>query len=386
MTDPNAPLNLAMTVEQLWQPVPGGSGTYIRALAAEFGRRKDVSALGIRARHERNSPDIALPIDVTASRLPRRLLYESWTRVRKPAVPRRPQQRSGSFDVIHATTWAVPPATSPLVVTVHDVAFLRSPEHFTPRGITFFHRALDITRDEADLVIVPSEITRADCIDAGIESDRIRVIHHGTTRHATTEQDVADFRARHGLVRDFVLWCGTFEPRKNLSALLEAFDAMANSGTDLDLVLVGPAGWGDTSEEIRRRATALPAGRVHNLGRLPEHDLQLAYAAARVFCFPSLWEGFGMPVLEAMNHGTPVVTSRGTSMAEISGDGALLVDPLVPDEIAEAVLIAAGPEHARLSAAATANAATYTWEASADKHLAAYHEAIAARRPVRGTP
>ena len=98
MTDPNAPLNLAMTVEQLWQPVPGGSGTYIRALAAEFGRRKDVSALGIRARPERSSPDIALPIDVTASRLPRRLLYESWTRVRKPAVPRRPQQRSGSLD------------------------------------------------------------------------------------------------------------------------------------------------------------------------------------------------------------------------------------------------------------------------------------------------
>lgn len=271
-----------------------------------------------------------------------------------------------------------------MVVTVHDVAFLRSPEHFTPHGVAFFTRALDLVRNLADVVVVPSETTRLDCLDAGVPEDRLRVIHHGTDACTATDDEVAAFRRVHGLDRDFVLWCGTFEPRKNLPVLLSAFEEALAAGADLDLVLVGPEGWGGVSEEVRRTVDALPAERVHQLGRLDDHDLQLAYAGARVFCFPSLWEGFGMPVLEAMNHGTPVVTSRATSMAEISGDGALLIDPHSPSEIAEALMRAAGPEHARLAAASRANAARYTWQASADKHRAAYRDAIENARPVKG--
>lgn len=377
-----------MTVEQLWQPVPGGSGTYIRALASALSDRDDVTLTGVRARpvDAGSAGADGLPIEVVASRLPRRVLYDAWHRLRRPHLPRPVTMRTSGlgYDVIHATTWAIPPRSAPLVVTVHDVAFLRNPEHFTPHGVAFFTRALDLVRNHADIVVVPSETTRVDCLEAGIPEDRLRVIHHGTDARTTTDDEVASFRRRHGLDRDFVLWCGTFEPRKNLPTLLSAFEAVLAAGADLDLVLVGPEGWGGTSEEVRRAVDALPAERVHQLGRLDDDDLQLAYAAARVFCFPSLWEGFGMPVLEAMNHGTPVVTSQATSMAEISGDGALLVDPLSRSDIAQALLRAVGPEHARLAVASRSNAARYTWQVSADKHVAAYRAAIDHARPVKG--
>ena len=373
-------LRIAMTVEQLWQPVPGGSGTYIRALTEQFQDREDAVLTGIRARGPVDgSRGLPADMEVLSTWLPRPLLYEAWGRLRTPPVPRPGGKlhAKAHYDVVHATTWAIPPRSAPLVVTVHDLAFLRSPEHFTTRGVSFFERALRVVRKEADIVVVPSETTRQDCLGAGIDAERLRVIHHGTQPTAVSTADVAAFRARHGLERDFVLWCGTLEPRKNLPALLRAFEHLLTAGNELDLVLVGPKGWGTTSDEVHSAVSALPADRVHALGRLDDKDLQLAYAAARVFCFPSLWEGFGMPVLEAMNHGTPVVTSQATSMAEVSGDGALLIDPHDPGAIAEAVLRAAGPDHDSLGRAARLNAATYTWQASADLHVAAYQDAIA---------
>ena len=375
-----------MTVEQLWQRVPGGSGTYIRALARELSRRDDVHLVGVAARGSLEGRAELLPsVPVVCSALPRPLLYEAWGRLRRPALPRTRAMRSAHrrYDVVHATTWAIPPRTAPLVVTVHDLAFLRAPEHFTPRGAAFFDRALAVTRREADIVVVPSQATYDDCVQAGIDADRLRLVHHGTDPVPVAPADVAEFRERHGLRRDVVLWCGTLEPRKNVPALLRAFERLLQQGDDLDLVLVGPTGWGSTSAEVTAAVAALPADRVHLLGRLSPEDLQLAYAAARVFCFPSSWEGFGLPVLEAMTHGTPVVTSRETSMAEIVGSSGLLVDPQAPDEIAAALREAAGPAHDALGAAGRAAAARFTWRRSADEHVAAYRAAIerAADRP-----
>ena len=200
------------------------------------------------------------------------------------------------YDVVHATTWAIPPRSAPLVVTVHDVAFMRNPEHFTRRGVAFFERALRTTAREADAVIVPSVATRDDCVAAGISAELISVIHHGTTSETVTTDDIRAFRAQHGLDRDFVLWCGTLEPRKNIGALLEAYALLLEQDTELDLVLVGPHGWGGASAEVEKALSSVPTGRIHALGSLSHHDLQRAYAAAQVFCFPSLWEGFGMPV------------------------------------------------------------------------------------------
>ena len=363
-------VRIGMVVEQMWQPVPGGSGRYIVEVASRLASQ-GVRAVGIAARHGRNeaSPQqVGLSIPVLNSALPRRALYAAWDRLATPSADRMLGVRSGrGAQVLHATTWAIPPTSLPLAVTVHDVAFLRDASHFTAHGAAYFNRALDITKRRADAVIVPSEATARDCVEAGIDESIITVIPHGLTHTPVTDAQVEDFRARHGLARPYILWVGTREPRKNLATLLRAYRAMASS-TDLDLVLVGPAGWGEDPEWGE-----LPEERTHVLGRLDDTDLACAYAGARVFTFPSIWEGFGLPVLEAMAHGTPVVTSADTCMAEITGaDAGLLVPATDASALAEALEAAAGSEHDRLAAAGIERARDYTWEASAAAHAAVY--------------
>ncbi|MCI1787968.1 MAG: glycosyltransferase family 4 protein [Actinomyces sp.] len=364
---------VALVVEQLWQPVPGGSGRYIVELSRELASA-GVAAMGIAAHHGASEPsarDLGLGIPVVTSRLPRRALYAAWDRLALPSVDRLCR----GTRVVHATTWAIPPTRRPLVVTVHDTAFLRDPGHFTSHGAAYFTRALERTKARADLVIVPSQATAEDCLGAGIPESRIRVIPHGVRHTEVTEGEVASFATTHGLTRPYVLWVGTHEPRKNLPSLLRAHRILLDRGGDLDLVLAGPSGWGDDSEE-KALISALPSDRVHVVGHLGDRELACAYAGARVFCFPSVWEGFGLPVLEAMDQGVPVVTSRGTSMAEVVGSAGLLIDPVSPDQIAEALLTASGCDHDKLSADGRAFAAGYTWEASARAHAQAYGEVL----------
>lgn len=372
-----AVLEVAMTVEQLWQPTPGGSGTYIVELTRALTQRPDVRVTGLTAAHHRVvGSDVGLPERLTLERapLPRRALYELWSRARSPLVAPSAARRA---DLVHATTWAVPPTRGPLVVTVHDLAFLHQPEHFTARGNAFFRRALAVVRDEADVVVTPSASTARDCEAYGIEASRLRVVPHGVRVPAVSAADVAAFRSRHGLRRPYVLWCGTLEPRKNVATLLEAFAEVASRSPDLDLALVGPTGWGGVADDVRRRAGRLPAERVHLLGRLSEAELHRAYAGARAFCFPSVREGFGMPVLEALAHGVPVVTSQDTAMAEVvDPDVALLVDPRSADDVAQGLLAAAGERREALARGAADHARRFTWERSAELHAAAYREAV----------
>ena len=368
-------VNVGMVVEQMWQPVPGGSGRYIIEVASRLAPL-GVRAVGINARRSASEPspaDVGLTIPVLSCALPRRALYAAWDRLGTPSVDRLLTTASSGPDVIHATTWAIPPTSRPLAVTVHDVAFLRDPDHFTAHGSAYFHRALEITRKRADAIIVPSQATADDCIEAGLDASRITVIPHGLSHTPVSAESVETFRARHGLARPYVLWVGTREPRKNLPTLLAAYEQMR--GTDLDLVLVGPAGWGSDPTDA-----PLPDGRVHVLGRLDDTDLACAYAGARVFTFPSIWEGFGLPVLEAMAHGTPVVTSADTCMAEITGtDAGLLVPATDASALAQALEAAAGSEHDRLAAAGIERARDYTWEASAAAHAAVYASLAGAR-------
>ncbi|MGV8968106.1 MAG: glycosyltransferase family 4 protein [Cellulomonas sp.] len=356
-----------MTVEQCWQRVPGGSGTYIVELCTALNQRPDVKVTGIAATHRHRPPtDVTPPVPVRHSILPRRSLYAGWNSLGLPLAGR------SKVDVVHATTWAIPRTRRPLVVTAHDTAFLRSPEHFTPRGNKFFKRALERMGAEADLIIVPSEATLDDCLSAGLTQDRLRLVPHGVRHSTPTAADVLDFRRRFELTADYILWTGTREPRKNLRGLLAAFAEVA-AREDVDLVLVGPAGWGDTGTGTIP-PHVLP--RVHLLGRITHADLQSAYAGARAFAFPSLWEGFGMPVLESMAHGTPVITSRDTSMAEITGETGILVDPENHDEIALAILRAIGPERDQLGVAARRRASEFSWTRAAEQTLDVYREAV----------
>lgn len=355
-------LRVAMTVEQLWQPQPGGSGRYVRELVAELATRPGVELTGVAARSAREGSPADGPLDVRvrASALPRPVLYRLWQLWRRPRADR-------GEDVLHATTWAIPGRRCPLVVTVHDLAFRADPGHFTRHGVAFFERALDVVRREAAEVIVPSSTTRDDCEAAGIDPGRITVVPHGVRAPIVTTDEISRFRERHGLARPYVLWTGTREPRKNLPTLVAAFQRQLESGADLDLVLVGPDGWGPEAARVGRTTT----DHVRILGRLPQQELHAAYAGASVFCYPSLREGYGMPVTEAMAHGIPVVTSRGTATEEAAGGAAVLVDPQDVADVAAGLATAAEPSRRQeLQAASLRRAAELSWSRAADQTLA----------------
>jgi glycosyltransferase involved in cell wall biosynthesis len=352
-------LRVTMTVEQCWQPQPGGSARYIRELATELARHRGLRVTGLAARHPAGDEPVEgpLPVPVRHSALPRPVLYRAWQRWRRPLGDR-------DADVVHATTWALPGHRRPLVVTVHDLAFRQDPAHFTQHGTAFFERGLDLVRREATEVIVPSEVTRDQCLAAGLRADRMTVVPHGVRAPGATPEDTARFRARHGLSRPYALWTGTREPRKNLPVLLQAFDRLVRSGADLDLVLVGPEGWG--SEEAR--LTGPTGDRVRVLGRLDPADLDCAYAGATVFCYPSLREGYGMPVTEAMAHGLPVVTSVGTATEEAAGGAAVLVDPRDPRDVARGMAEALEPgRRGELTTASLRRAGQLSWARAAEQ-------------------
>src|SRR5262249_50860351 len=300
-----------------------------------------------------------------------RALYEAWHVFRRPSVERA----TGPVHVIHATGLAMPPRSAPTVLTVHDLTFLHYSEYFSRAGRRFFDQSMALAHRDADLILCSSLATLEDCRAAGFEQDRLRHVPLGveTVRAGTVE--VARARRAYALERPYVLWIGTMEPRKNLEGLFAAFGRL---DTDVELVLVGPRGW---KEDPARLLGALPEQkrrRVRALGFVPHTDLGPLYAGASVFCFPSLLEGFGLPVVEAMAQGTPVVTSRGTSTAELSGEAALLVDPLDPAAIAGALERVLVDEKLaeRLSRAGPARAAEFTWKRTAQLVKEAYRELV----------
>ena len=170
-----------------------------------------------------------------------------------------------------------------------------------------------------------------------------------------------------------MLWCGTLEPRKNVPTLLRAFAIARRSDPELGLVLVGPTGWGSVDLGSADAGADASEG-VQLLGFLSTDDLHAAYAGATAFCYPSLREGFGLPVLEAMAHGVPVVTSRGTAMAEFVGSAGILVDALDVDGLAAAIEAAIGPRHDELAKAALDQSEKYTWANAAQLTVDAYRD------------
>lgn len=361
---------VAVTLEQLWHTVPGGTARAALDGIDAVRRHTDLELVGVAA-HHRSAPAPAWTpsIPVHQLPLPRLALYESWHRFRRPAIERA----TGPVDVIHATGMAMPPPSVPIVVTVHDLAFRVDPSQFTRRGVAFFERAIELAKRDAAIVICPSRATVDECIADGFDPERLRLVPWGIDAAPADEDAVADVRARLGLDGPYVVWAGTIEPRKNLPVLLDAF---ARVDTDARLVLAGPVGWNERSGE---RIAAL-GDRVRTVGFVEPADLRALYAGAELFCFPSLREGFGLPVLEAMAQRTAVVTSAGTATEEVVGDAGLVVDPRDVDALAMAIeslltdatrrdaLAEAGWERARRE---------FGWERTALALRSAYAEAAA---------
>lgn len=319
------PLRVAVTLEQCWHHVPGGTARAALDLIGGLRSIGGTELIGVAARHRSNPAPVWTPtIPVAQLPLPRFALYELWHRFRWPNV----QSATGPVDVIHVTGLATPPPTAPLVVTLHDLAFERYPHFFTVQGRRFFAGALDAIRRDADLVVCSSHATFGDARQAGIEIERLCVVPLGIHVPVVTEEAINEVRHRFNISGRYVLHLGTDEPRKNRQALRRIASRLGREAT---IVFAGGAGWGDTG------ASQHPHDNVCDLGFVSERDKHALLAGAAVFCFPSFWEGFGLPVAEAMAHGTPVVTTQASAMSEFTGDAAMLIDPHDDDAIFGAI-------------------------------------------------
>ena len=259
-------------------------------------------------------------------------------------------------DVLHCPTYRGPPrAKVPFVVTVHDLALFRHPDAFNRWSRVYGRPLVPRVLRAARRVIAVSDFTRRELVEVvGLPEERIRVIPN-----AVGEPFVADGPAADG---DYVLTVGTLEPRKNLPRLVEAARRVG-----LELRVAGERGWGGV--------TARGDG-VTWLGWVPDDELARLYRGARCVAYPSVYEGFGIPVLEAMACGAPVVTSRGAAMEEVTDGAAVLVNPLDPVEIAAGIERAAF-EREELTRRGLERARAFTWSAVAEATTAVYREAAA---------
>jgi len=240
------------------------------------------------------------------------------------------EMRRSPPDLLFVPSHVIPPIHPVSVVTVHDVGYLVEPECHNP----FHRKQLDWTTRwncrSARGVIAVSEHTRLDLIERlDVPPDRIQVIYHGVSSHyrPASVEDQTQLRVRLSLPDNFVLAVGTVHPRKNLHRLIQAFELLAADDPELGLVLCGREGW--RGEHIIDRATRSPySERIQYIGFLEEVQLPALYSAARATAFVSLFEGFGLPALESMACGTPVVASNRSSIPEICDNAALLVEPM----------------------------------------------------------
>ena len=280
-------------------------------------------------------------------------------------------------DVFHTCKLLNPPRRAKLTATVHDLTCWLLPETHSKVNVAADKRFAERILKRADGLIAVSEATRADAVRfLNLPAEKIRVIHHGIAEpfFQVMPQDADRVRSRHGLARPYLLFVGTIEPRKNIARLLNAWQALSPSTQgEFDLVLAGPPGWGQSDTMARLRN---PSPGVRYLGYVPEEDLPGLFAGATAFAYPSLYEGFGFPVAQAMAAGTPVITSCVSALPEIAGGAALLIDPLSEAALRDAMeeILTSPARRAKASEMGRANARRFTWPDCARKSLRFFEE------------
>ncbi len=301
---------------------------------------------------------------------PLALPHDIYAPLEQPALARAAAR--ARLDVFYTPYFPAPLlAPVPIVVTVHDLIFDREPRYQTGRWVRYYYRPMMwLSPRRASVVVAVSEATAADLrAFYGVSAGKIAVVPEAAGPQFRPVQDAATLaavRARHALPERFALAVGVRRPHKNLPALLEAF-ALARERIPHDLVLVGEAHTRYLDEVPAMIERLGLAGRVRLAGHVADADLPALYTLADVFVLPSLLEGFGLPALEAMSCGTPVVAANTSSLPEVVGDAGLLADPRDPPALAEALVrLATDRElHARLRARGLARAGEFSWERTA---------------------
>lgn len=276
-------------------------------------------------------------------------------------------------DVFHAShQMRRPPTRCKLTATIYDMTCWLAPETHSPANVRALHRFAEKVMRRADGLIAISESSRQDAVRIlSLKPDRIVVIYPGvaTAYFEVTCEQAEQTAAKYRLRKPYVLFVGTIEPRKNVDTLLDAWGRLSADLREAhELVVAGPEGW--ASPQTLARLRSGPAG-VRYLGYVPEPDMPGLTAGALMLAYPSLYEGFGLPLAQAMAAGVPVVTSNISSMPEVAGDAGLLVDPRSEQEIAAAIgrLLESVELRVALAARARERGARFRWEAAAQQSL-----------------
>ena len=295
-----------------------------------------------------------------------------WTQVRLAAETFR-----STHDVLFMPVHAIPyirRSSLKTVVTIHDLAFERNPEYHRFLGSLYLRQYMRYSAKHATHLIAVSEVTKRDLMELyRVPEEKITVVYEAYDPHVfhTVEaREAARVAAQYKITNPFLLFVSTIQPRKNIVRLIEAFSRI---DTDAELILAGKPGW--KNEEIYASPKKFGvADRVRFLGHIPDPDLNALMNAARALVYPSLFEGFGLEILEAMACGTPVITSNVSSMPEIAGDAGLLVDPYNVQDIADACERVLSDEelHRSLREKGFARAAEFSWEKAARETLAVF--------------
>jgi glycosyltransferase involved in cell wall biosynthesis len=343
-----------------------GVGAFCQGALRALGARPHLAVQAFAVSWRRRSGiDALLPAGVTAAQrpMPARPLHAMWRRGALPPL----EWFIGDVDVVHGTNFVVPPTRrAARVVSVHDLTPLHHPEMSNQATLAFpglVRRALGQGAwAHTDSAFVAGEVVEA----FGVDPDRVRVVAPGVPDLPDMTAEVARSLVVPILgpgVDRYVLAVGTAEPRKDLPGLVRAFDRIADRHPDLALVLAGPPGWGEAALASAVEA-ARARGRVVRTGWLEARVLAALLRQASVLAYPSRYEGFGFPPLEAMAAGVPVVATRAGSLPEVLGDGASLVEVGDLDGLAEALdRVLTDPVHReRLVGAGAARAASYSWE------------------------
>lgn len=337
-------MRLGVVLEQCLAPVPGGTGRYSREIAAALARSAGPEDMveGAVAWH-RSTQAAAVP-GVRGPRrlpLPRRGLVAAWERGRGPRVP---------GDVVLAPTPLFPPGPAPRVVVVHDAVPWTHPVTLTPRGVAWHRAQVARAAAEAALVVVPT-LAVADELRRHVPLRALLVVGEGVSGDLALPADADARAARMALPERYLLTVATLEPRKGLDVLLEAMRELP----EVPLLCVGQPGWGGVQVTGARA-----------LGRVPDADLAVLLDRATALVVPSRAEGFGLPLLEAMAAGTPVVTSDAPALVEVGG-GAARISRLEPAALAAALreVVDDAALRARMSEAGQVRAAAFSWDAAA---------------------
>jgi glycosyltransferase involved in cell wall biosynthesis len=352
-------VRLAIVLEQCLAPVPGGTGRYSREVAAALARTAAPGdeVVGVVAWHRDTRAAQVDGVRLQRLPLPRRALVAAWERGVGPAP---------AADVVLAPTPLWPGRRTPAsVVVVHDAVPWTHPQTLTPRGVAWHRRAVAAAARTAALVVVPTQAVAAE-LARHVALRDVLVVGEGVTAALDLPADADSRAAALGLPDRYLLTVATLEPRKGLDVLLAALGTPC--APDLPLLCAGQPGWGDQDPVALAAAAGLAPDRVRLLGRVSDPDLAVLLARATALVVPSRAEGFGLPLLEAMAVGTPVVTSDAPALVEVGG-GAARVSALDPSALARALAEVARDEalRARMAAAGRVRAGAYSWDSAAQR-------------------